>query len=797
VILNLLFSFSALSTGLGADVAIGDAGTNTITTTVGIPRIYQIYRSFTSPNASGYAPNASDFGFVFTSKFNLHPNPQRLTDAQGLSLIDELLTLDDVMKSNVLRDVIGISSIETDHGFCMQPMFRVIPGFVSRTHMLHGNDKITSGGGNDIIIGDDIRGFSPIDLSELAEVQNSRQELDNTIADLSVRLSTLGYDTEFYSRHSQNQTVEYNLTVGCDSITTSTDSSAFAVGDTLTVLGRSFLGGSLNGSFPIPLEQKITQLFQHIKDVQQVLIDLHYALYEVHFDLLNRSKTLSDFNGSQQPLHSLHLADDAFSSNGDDTVVGDSTTLFFQIDSLLPGFEFDTLSNTMKTDLAKALTNIANQREAALDIHVEVDLVPTTPFSSQEKSALPFEDVPFYLSIGNDWFDLFDNTVLAVGDFATFGIVYSVDGTLANANALGKYAESVQILRKFPSVQSFMPALSSMDNVDRFFYQRYDSTVLKEVTPQLHGDKFLALSSKNVMFGDTLTAVGFATVGGETTREKTFDFYDTFLNAEYAQFFGVDQITVPSNSSGRPIWVGQISNDMVNGVVETKGADDIVDSKVRGFFDTHSIAKQVTSDFKYSIPLSFESDVGSLRNVCYDAEDSYIPSHTLSIYINGTSTLSRSTTVSAAPIISTKPITLAPTATPLSSNPTSNPTRRPTAEPSTRTPTTKPSSSNPTSNPTRSPTGIPSTRTPTTKPSSSNPTSTPTRRPTGMPSTRTPTAKPSSSNPTSNPTRRPTGMPSTRRPTAKPSSSNPTSTPTRRPTGIPSTRTPTAKPNPT
>ncbi len=108
-------------------MAIGDAGTNTITTTVGIPRIYQIYRSFTSPTASGYAPNASDFGFVFTSKFNLHPNPQRLTDAQGLSLIDELLTLDDVMKSNVLRDVVGISSIDTEHGFCMQPMFRVIP----------------------------------------------------------------------------------------------------------------------------------------------------------------------------------------------------------------------------------------------------------------------------------------------------------------------------------------------------------------------------------------------------------------------------------------------------------------------------------------------------------------------------------------------------------------------------------------------------------------------------------------------------------------------------------------------
>lgn len=88
-----------------------------------MPRIYQIYRSFAKPLGSGYAPNASDFGFAFTSPFNLYPSPQRLTDAQGLSVIDELLTLDDVMRSNVLRDVIQLSSIKTDNDFCMQPMF--------------------------------------------------------------------------------------------------------------------------------------------------------------------------------------------------------------------------------------------------------------------------------------------------------------------------------------------------------------------------------------------------------------------------------------------------------------------------------------------------------------------------------------------------------------------------------------------------------------------------------------------------------------------------------------------------
>lgn len=135
-------------------MAIGDAGTNTITPTMDIPRIFQVYRSFESPPGSGYAPNFSPFGYLFTSDFDLSPNTHRLTDASGLSLVDLLITRDDVSKSNVVRDILGISSIKTDGTYCLQPMFRVIPGFLSETHMLHGNDVIESGEGDDVIIGE-------------------------------------------------------------------------------------------------------------------------------------------------------------------------------------------------------------------------------------------------------------------------------------------------------------------------------------------------------------------------------------------------------------------------------------------------------------------------------------------------------------------------------------------------------------------------------------------------------------------------------------------------------------------
>ena len=78
-----------LDTGSGMDVAIGDAGMNTVTTTMDLPRIYQIYRSFESPKNSGYSPGSSRFGYLFGSDFDLVPKPYRSIDSGGMSIIDQ------------------------------------------------------------------------------------------------------------------------------------------------------------------------------------------------------------------------------------------------------------------------------------------------------------------------------------------------------------------------------------------------------------------------------------------------------------------------------------------------------------------------------------------------------------------------------------------------------------------------------------------------------------------------------------------------------------------------------------
>jgi hypothetical protein len=146
-------------------------------------------------------------------------------------MIDVDTKLSDVQEgSNLLKDIISVSTLNTDKSYYMQPMLRRTPGFRVDTHQLHGSDIIDIGSGFSIVIGDDIRGASPFDLTQqLATVDDLRQDLDNLVVDLSVRLSTVEVYADFVFNAAEEP---YQLnTVGCDTITTDPDGQALVIGD--------------------------------------------------------------------------------------------------------------------------------------------------------------------------------------------------------------------------------------------------------------------------------------------------------------------------------------------------------------------------------------------------------------------------------------------------------------------------------------------------------------------------------------------------------------------------------------
>ncbi len=78
--------------------------------------------------------------------------------------------------------------------------------------------------------------------------------------DLAVTLSTLGYDAiHFAEIQAEVQAAaggegksfdqkDYELSVGCDDISTNGTSASLVTGDSLTLIGRTFLGGHLDNA---------------------------------------------------------------------------------------------------------------------------------------------------------------------------------------------------------------------------------------------------------------------------------------------------------------------------------------------------------------------------------------------------------------------------------------------------------------------------------------------------------------------------------------------------------------------
>jgi len=538
-----------LTGGNHNDLLIGDAGQNLIPQNTDLPRIYQVYRMLSAPAGSGYevGPDEVDFGVIFTADFELYPSQYRFVDYLG-SMIDVDTTLNDVQEnSDLVKDLIGASTIAVAD-YCMQPMFRITPGFTSETQQLHGNDIIKSGSGSSIVIGDDIRGATPFDLTQLAVVSDLRQQLDNLVVDLSIRLSTMEVDTGFYLNPSA---APKPLIVGSDTITTDPNGQAFVTGDSLTMFGRSFLGGSLGGSLSGSLddpETKVTGIVNRLRDIELVLLDVHFAMYELHTELLQRSANQRDTKVQNIPQFSLTLASDSITSHGDgDILIGDSAVLFTQVDRAgVFGFEFEEFSRSVSQMLTSSLRALTTVRDDARDAHILNDLDPSDGLTNKEQNGLPYADVPFLLTACTDTLNQTTAKNLGVGDYGFVGFV-SCSKTSIQVTDLDQFVTSLENIRKRPAVSSFFQSLTVLKSKIPFYEKRYSSQVAKEVNPSLFGDKFIGQSTNNAMLGEFLTAIGY----GNSVASDGFVFdtqargvFDTFDNADFAQTIDGDTFEI-------------------------------------------------------------------------------------------------------------------------------------------------------------------------------------------------------------------------------------------------------------
>jgi hypothetical protein len=179
-------------------------------------------------------------GHVFTADYELYPSQYRQVDNLA-STIDYLVNVDNVKtNSNLVRDLMGLSALAMTDAFCMQPTFRITPGFLQETQRIHGGDTLEPGSGSNIVVGDDIRGFTGVDLTGLNAIQDNRRRMDSMILELSIRISTL--EAEIFMN---KESARSSIFVSNDAIVTDYRGTSLITGDSLTLVGQTVLGDSL------------------------------------------------------------------------------------------------------------------------------------------------------------------------------------------------------------------------------------------------------------------------------------------------------------------------------------------------------------------------------------------------------------------------------------------------------------------------------------------------------------------------------------------------------------------------
>jgi len=617
-----------IKTGNGNDLAIGDAGWNTIPINTDMPRIYQIYRAMKDTSASNLVVSASDFGVTFAAEFELFPEQYRPVDALS-SIIDVAVNLDDIYEqSNLLKDKLGVSGLSvTSREYSLQPMFRVTPGFINERQWMHGNDRIESGIGESIIIGDDIRGFSALDFAQDTQFETLRQDLDNLVQMAATRLNNIEVDSEFY----ENDPVErYNLTVGCDTINTHIEGVAMVTADTMTIMGRSFQGGPLiKGRFLWIKTDKIMAIVNRLFDIVEVMWKFNFALFEIHHKVLSNMLAIGDDRKPQQePLHHLYLSSDVIDSNGNrDLIVGDSSLLYFAVDRPgVRGFEFRRFNRWQSLFVRRKTRKTRRSRTNALRTQVNTFLSKSSSLSNDQVRNLAYADVPFYLTVATDTIMMNYADNIASGDYAFVGVTQSARRVPEDLTKLEVFTQSMRSVRHRPAVGSNLFKRQLFDLPS--YNERFSSTVANRVRPDKMGDTFVGNSMTNVVFGEVLVGVCYNTFSAGLSRFSVDDDRNAYQTMVETSWVDGDFFDFPAGVQVD----GQLGNDRVSSDQVLIDGDLTVDVRrqMNALLFDHDIIVQMRTDMWYEplYPRNMKG-VKTGYQTTNPVTSSYIPSYSI------------------------------------------------------------------------------------------------------------------------------------------------------------------------
>ena len=381
--------------------------------------------------------------------------PEQSTRATVMRPIDDaaLSTLvpEDMM---MMLDAVGAEDLllyDAD-GAVMRPFVAIVPDVLRHASVLHGNDNLNGGDGNDVVVGDAAFHHALLNL-RVKELDEMRERAGARWGEVQFRLARLSTDAGTYQ--ADEGTADSLATLvhsGNDNITGGAGDDTL-VGDRL----EAFTDVVYHKHFTYTaLKQTVKEVMLTYADYELIAVDAQMALYEAHTTLI-LSMYANRRDGKTAPSPKFFISNDEIDGNGgNDLAVGDALLLMAK--GVFLNFTDDSNYFTAVHDGSKGKDDndfkvLLKELDGHLERHIKRDFWPSDEIDGGnlkkrwEWNSLPYTKWGCDTIRGGDGKDslLGDYALVVVATFEGAPFHPSTEHGLRSINtALGEHLEYVE-----------------------------------------------------------------------------------------------------------------------------------------------------------------------------------------------------------------------------------------------------------------------------------------------------------------------------------------------------------------
>ena len=489
-----------LTGGDGHDVLIGDQAVNATYFDTDLPQVVQAIR-LVSEDPS-VPVTLEPLGSVVIPKIT--SAPQELS-GMGMPAITGLVNL---LPGYVHQDV--ESSLPTTDGLGLVPYMAIIPDTTHHVDLLAGNDTISGGDGDDLIVGDNLTVYSPLKTG-FAVLDARMSSVTDQLSYVTDALHQLSLDYDLYEHEVLNETDTCDLHIGENTLNGDSGND--------TIIGNN---GTIATPFTTSLPTAATDLapaavefFNLLSDMQYLSVDFGFVVQEAHLQALNDLANDAVANNPTHAVtkardlhdpgyHVLHIDNDVINGgSGNDILLGDDAMFFTPLitgQTYASPAKFLNVSSALLKSTQKTLIRLRAERNKELARHVKADHAKAADFRKRLPTTRDLYLATFGYEysryIGNDTIIGGDGNKLIEGDTAllTMPILPDTPTSPAEAARDGRNARVVSGV-----IKAYVNNLTSPHGSKNYFAKQFHDT------RRAGGDKIVLSLSKDTIVGGTGT----------------------------------------------------------------------------------------------------------------------------------------------------------------------------------------------------------------------------------------------------------------------------------------------------